>query len=384
MNIKRLKLTHNEANVRLFAFDGGNGVNEYLCMFTVHNPELTFKEQLNELLACCRHIQETNFEGQLGDLDTAKVAFKRYYLSDAANQVDELKSVTGDEGCAVSMVQQSPLAGAKVGMWTYLMTGTVNRKIEEHLYQVSHDGYDELWATQNTAPGASSYQQTYAILSDYADHLRRQGCTLADNCIRTWLYVNDIDNQYAGVVRARNDVFDQEGLTEHTHYIASTGIGGRDADHNVYCKMNAVAIKGIRQDQIHYLYALDHLNRTSDYGVRFERGTYVDFAGRRRVYISGTASIDNKGMVMYEGDIRQQVQRMWENIEALLKEAGCTFDNVAEFSVYLRDIADYAVVSKMYKERFPDTPYIILHAPVCRPGWLIESECIALKKIENS
>lgn len=381
MSIKRLQLASSNAKVRMFAFDGGNGVNEYLCMFTVTNTMLTFAEQLKELLALCEHVQETNFEGQLDDLNKAKIGFKRYYLSDAANEVPVLKGITGEEDCAVSLVQQPPLSGAKVGMWVYFMTGTKNHKIDDHLYCVSHDGYDELWSTQNTAPGIESYTQTEAIFAQYMDRLERNGCTMKDNCIRTWFYVNDIDNQYAGVVKARNVVFDAAGLTEKTHYVASTGIGGRDADHNVYCKMNAIAIRGIKQEQIHYLYALDHLNRTSEYGVRFERGTYVDFANRRRVYISGTASINNKGEIMYEGDIRKQVQRMWDNIEALLAEAGCTFDNVSEFSVYLRDIADYAVVSEMYKEKFPHTPYIILNAAVCRPGWLVESECIALKEL---
>ncbi len=374
--------------MRIFAFspnqsvgEGSSYSSEYLCMFTILNPSLTFREQVEELLSLCSYIKQTNFEGQLADLNTARIAFKRYYLSDAANQVGELHDITGDEDCAVSMVQQPPLSGSKVGMWVYFMTNTTNHKIDNHFYCVSHDGYDELWSTQNTADGADSYAQTFHILSTYSNRLRSLGCTLKDNCVRTWLYVNDIDNQYAGVVRARNDVFDKEGLTADTHFIASTGIAGRDAKHEVYCKMNAVAIKGIAPEQVHYLYALDHLNRTSDYGVRFERGTYVDFASRRRVYISGTASIDNRGQVVYEGDIRRQVHRMWENIAALLAEAGCSFDNVAEFSVYLRDIADYHVVSEMYKEQFPNTPYIILHAPVCRPGWLIESECIALKPL---
>lgn len=402
MSTKRLQLSRHNSSVRIFAFSpsvaaeapqvaaGGattaaevdnSHCSEYLCMFTINNPMLTFRQQVEELLSLCAHIKHTNFEGRLADLNTARIAFKRYYLSDAANQVDELRAITGDEDCAVSMVQQPPLSGSKVGMWVYFMTNTRNHKIGDHLYSIAHDGYEELWSTQNTAPGPDSYTQTFDILSTYADRLRSRGCTLRDNCVRTWLYVNDIDNQYAGVVRARNDVFDHEGLTTDTHFIASTGIGGRDMQHEVYCKMNAVAIKGITPAQVHYLYALDHLNRTSDYGVRFERGTYVDFASRRRVYISGTASIDNKGHILYEGDIRRQVHRMWENIAALLAEAGCTFDNVAEFSVYLRDIADYQVVAQMYKEQFPNTPYIILHAPVCRPGWLIESECIALKEL---
>ena len=47
--------------------------------------------------------------------------------------------------------------------------------------------------------------------------------------------------------------------------------------------------------------------------------------------------------------------------------------------VYLRDIADYAMVRRLYDERFPDKPRIIVQAPVCRSGWLIEMECMAVK-----
>ena len=51
--------------------------------------------------------------------------------------------------------------------------------------------------------------------------------------------------------------------------------------------------------------------------------------------------------------------------------------------VYLRDIADYAVVRPMFDERFPSVPTVFLLAPVCRPGWLIEMECMAVKQMEN-
>ena len=110
----------------------------------------------------------------------------------------------------------------------------------------------------------------------------------------------------------------------------------------------------------------------------------MDFDGRRRVFISGTASIDNRGNIVHVGDIRGQVERMWENIEALLAEAGCTFDDVAEMTVYLRDVADYPVVASLMAGRFPHTPYIIVNAPVCRPGWLIETECIAMKPLSEA
>ena len=47
--------------------------------------------------------------------------------------------------------------------------------------------------------------------------------------------------------------------------------------------------------------------------------------------------------------------------------------------VYLRDTADYAVVRDIYEECFPQKPVVFLLAPVCRPGWLIEMECMAVK-----
>ena len=98
---------------------------------------------------------------------------------------------------------------------------------------------------------------------------------------------------------------------------------------------------------------------------------------------SSLASINNKGEIMYPKDIVKQTHRMWENVEALLKEAECTYDDVTEMVVYLRDVADYEMVKEMYEERFHDKSYVIVLAPVCRPGWLVEMECMAVKKMEN-
>lgn len=69
---------------------------------------------------------------------------------------------------------------------------------------------------------------------------------------------------------------------------------------------------------------------------------------------------------------------MWENVEMLLKEGGATYQDVAQMIVYLRDGADYEIVRKMFHERFPEHPVVFTLAPVCRPTWLIEMECIAI------
>ena len=40
---------------------------------------------------------------------------------------------------------------------------------------------------------------------------------------------------------------------------------------------------------------------------------------------------------------------------------------------------DYQTVLKLYQERFSNKPFVIVLAPVCRPGWLVEMECMAVK-----
>ena len=363
------------ARAEIFCFDNGTEVREYLTMIHVSQTGLTFSKQLEAVQNAYNQLIETHLPG-------TQAVFKRYFLSDAANQQDEV-IVSDVTDCAKSIIQQPPLDGTKIALWCYLMTGVQTGLTNAGLYTVSHGQFKHLWNGSAHNLAANSEYQTRLLFNEYNMQLLEEGCTLEANCIRTWLFVNDIDLNYGGVVRARNQVFFTQGLTVNTHFIASTGIGGRQSDPNVLCQMDNYAIAGIQKEQIHYLYAPTHFNRTSDYGVSFERGTYIDYADRRHVIISGTASINNKGEVIYAKDIVKQTQRMWDNVEALLKEAECNYDDVCEMIVYLRDLADYQIVSELYKKRFPGKPYVIVHAPVCRPGWLVEMECMAVKSISS-
>ena len=375
MNERFSHIAFENASADVSCFDNGTEVKEYHAMIHVDAKRLPYSQQLEAVLNAYNQLLE-------GPLKGAQAVFKRYFLSDAANQADEvvLSDVTD---CAKSIIEQAPLDGTKIALWCYLMTGVQTGLCKSGLYEVRHGAFRHLWNGSAHNMAANSEYQTRLLFNEYNMQLLEEGCTLEANCIRTWLFVNDIDLNYGGVVRARNQFFFTQGLTVHTHFIASTGIGGRQQDPNVLSQMDNYAIAGIQKEQIHYLYAPTHLNRTSDYGVSFERGTYIDYADRRHVLISGTASINNKGEIMYPKDIVKQTHRMWENVEALLKEAECTYDDVTEMVVYLRDVADYELVKEMYEERFHDKPYVIVLAPVCRPGWLVEMECMAVKKMEN-
>jgi hypothetical protein len=117
--------------------------------------------------------------------------------------------------------------------------------------------------------------------------------TLRNNTVRTWIYVRDVDNHYAGMVKARRELFDKIGLTSQTRYIASTGIEGKSADPHSLLTMDALSIGNIKEEQIVRMEALKNLSSTSVYGVTFERGTRLLFGDRSHIHISGTASIDS-------------------------------------------------------------------------------------------
>lgn len=347
---------------------------EYHIMIHGTNPCLTFEEQV-------ANIKQT-FEDTIRYVVPGAVpVLCRFFLSDAANQVQQLRTIMldGMPPCAISVVQQPPLDGTKVALWIYMLKDIKPECLGNGSIAFSHNGYRHIWTAGLHSHNADSKQQTIDIFNNYIDTLAANRYTLEANCIRTWLFVQDVDANYHGVVTARNDVFATQGLTKDTHFIASTGIGGGHASPRELVKMDAYAASGLKQGQINFLYAPTHLNPTYEYGVSFERGVYVDYGERRQVFISGTASIDNKGNIMHAGDIRRQTHRMWENVETLLAEADFTFNDVGQMIVYLRDPADYAVVRNLFEERFPNTPHVILLAPVCRQGWLIEMECMGVK-----
>lgn len=370
-------LETNNIRIEISCFETEGGIREYNAVLHVVDTQETFGAQLNNIRSAYSYLLSN-----LGH-EVCPV-FRRYFLSDAANQTEML--LAGEKGyppCATSIVQQPPLDGSKIALWVYLCSGVEVTATDDGV-AVDHNGLRHLWTVSQSTPEGSSHAQTDTLMRNYVARLAAEGCTLFNDCIRTWLFVRDVDVNYAGVVQARKALFRTCGLTEKTHYIASTGIEGRTADHRASVLMDVYSIKGLQPGQQQFLRALMHLSPTHEYGVTFERGVRVLYGDRSHIFISGTASIDNRGLIVAPGDIIAQTHRMFENVEALLTEAGATLEDIAQMIVYLRDTADYRRVETIVRERFGHIPSVITLAPVCRPGWLVETECIALKQELNS
>lgn len=181
-------------------------------------------------------------------------------------------------------------------------------------------------------------------------------------------------------MKARRELFNSINLTKDTHYIASTGIQGRMGSRFGRVFMDAYALTGAGRGNIRYIQAPEHLSPTHIYGVTFERATAVEIGGTQFLFISGTASIDKHGEIVYPGDVEKQTERTLQNISALLDSAGFTRNDLSSFIVYLRDATDYLFV-KPHIDRYAEClPAVYVRASVCRPGWLIEIEATAARQ----
>ncbi|HPD28833.1 MAG TPA: Rid family hydrolase [Phycisphaerae bacterium] len=368
-------------SVNISRFRGPSGVDEYHLVVTP-----TKYGSVNAQLEWVAHAYHKTLES-IG-LDARTAVLRRFFCSDLHNQAEALDACpisrcgNADDPCAISRVGQPPGPPAKVILWAYHVRDRGN-ELEKSLrgahLTLRRGDLSHHWTTGLTCTtGHGSYGQTRGIFDRYNALLCEQGMTLADHVMRTWLFVRDIDANYQGLVAARREFFAEHGLTADTHFIASSGIGGSSADPAAIVTLDAYAISGVRPEQIRFLAAPDHLSPTYVYGVTFERGTSVAYRDRKHVIISGTASIDHQGKILYPGDVSRQLDRTLENIEALLDHAGATVNDMSAFIVYIRDPSDHMIAQQQMRDRFGHAPIAVLVAPVCRPGWLIEVEGTAV------
>lgn len=323
-------------------------------------------------------------------LGAGTAVFRRLFASDLLTQSKLVKasgladSAPADP-VAVSFVQQPPLPEAKIALLAYHIAdprGIVKNRISPHHLLVEKRGRRHLWSSGLCAAADeradSVGRQMRAAFEELIAALGRQGACLRDHCLRTWIYLKDIDVFYSGMVEARRSVFAAEGLNEATHYIASTGIEGACTHRFDLVMLDAYSAPDLVPGQVTYLNNFDHLCAPGDYGVAFERGSRIAYADRTHYFISGTASIDRAGRVVHPGKVLHQLDHALENVAALLHAGGAKLDDLTYLLVYLRDPLNYVAVAAHLAERFVELPRLIVQGAVCRQEWLVEIEGFAI------
>jgi 2-iminobutanoate/2-iminopropanoate deaminase len=70
------------------------------------------------------------------------------------------------------------------------------------------------------------------------------------------------------------------------------------------------------------------------------------------VFTSGQVALDPVSGEMVAADFEAEARRVFANLGAVLGAAGCAFADVVRATVYLTDLADFALLNRIYAEAF--------------------------------
>lgn len=102
-------------------------------------------------------------------------------------------------------------------------------------------------------------------------------------------------------------------------------------------------------------------------------------SGGGLVLTAGQVAWDAGGELVGVGDVRAQTRQTLRNVEAVLREAGGSLDDVLKCTVYLPDIRHFQAMNEVFAEVFPENPpaRTTVQAVLAEPEMLVEIEAVA-------
>lgn len=98
-------------------------------------------------------------------------------------------------------------------------------------------------------------------------------------------------------------------------------------------------------------------------------------------YSSGQIPLTPAGE-MVTGDVKEQTHQVFSNLQAVLKEAGASFETVIKATVFIKDMNDFGAINEVYGEYFSTHKPARSCVEVARlpKDALVEIEVVALVK----
>jgi 2-iminobutanoate/2-iminopropanoate deaminase len=97
------------------------------------------------------------------------------------------------------------------------------------------------------------------------------------------------------------------------------------------------------------------------------------------LFMSGQVALDPKTGELTGNDIRQQTERVMENIKGILEAAGSNLHHVVKTTVFLKDMNDFPAMNEVYGRYFSAAPPARSTVQVARlpKDALVEIEVVA-------
>jgi 2-iminobutanoate/2-iminopropanoate deaminase len=100
------------------------------------------------------------------------------------------------------------------------------------------------------------------------------------------------------------------------------------------------------------------------------------------LYVSGNIALDPQtGQIVGGGDVQAETKQVLQNLDAVLKEAGATPQQVVRCTVFLADLGDFSAVNEIYADYFKDNAVApsrsCVQVAALPKGVKVEIDCIA-------
>jgi len=268
------------------------------------------------------------------------------------------------------------------GVHVWAVSGTVAEALSFEgrragtLFDDGYAQYCRLVGLLPTDATISRPEQTQSIFGQMEAVLARGGMAFSD-VLRTWFYNDNILGWYREFNGVRTKFFQEKKVFDGL-LPASTGVAGRNAL-GAALLSGLIAVKSDDESVRAFEVASPLQSSATNYGSSFSRAVELEVPDLRRLYISGTASIDAQGKTIFLGDCAAQVRQTMEIVQAILQSREMDWGDVTRSLVYFKRGADAPLFEKYRQENgVPPFPAIVVENDICREDLLFEIEVDAL------
>ena len=259
------------------------------------------------------------------------------------------------------------VAGVKVTSLAEQDDIVANSFSDGHAYYL----HANLSPTDKAKPRADQARELFERM----DALLRSCGMSFHNVVRTWFHLRHILQWYDEFNAVRNAFYAEQQL-DRQNLPASTAVGTLPPG-DAALSAGLLALKPVKPDSPVQVAAVPSPQQgpAQDYGSAFSRAIEITAPEHRRLLISGTASIDERGATLHPRRFHPQMAKTFGVLGRLLESRGMGWADVLHGVAYIRRAEDIPALEKFIRQRgIPPIHVVPLAATVCRDDLLFELE----------
>ena len=302
----------------------------------------------------------------------------------SAAGMEAMRQLFGNLDWPVTWVEGAACDGGPIaGIHAYALTGSgVKRIVKDGLVvgSVIEDSVMRQCLLGGMRPKwirSSRSEQTRETLQNMEEALAQAGFSF-DDVVRTWFYLDDLLSWYGEFNQVRTHAYSQIQFRSGS-LPASTGISGRNPAGTALIA-GTWAVQSLNSS-VHVKEIASPLQCPAPaYDSSFSRAMEIFSPQGRHLLISGTASVAPDGLTSWSGDVRKQVDRTFEIVEAILQSRGFALSDITRATAYFKNRAHVQAFTEWCAAHGSlSLPVVLTNCGICRDDLLFELEADALK-----